>query len=90
MMTEPNTNPYLLSLHAQKVIEERRIKIEWIEYVLSNPCRRMPDPSDLELEHAVQVIKENDNRVLRIIYNKCVDPVRIVTAYFDRNLRGKL
>jgi hypothetical protein len=31
-----------------------------------------------------------DNRVLRVIYNKTVDPAAVITVYFDRRMKGKL
>ena len=89
-MQELVNKPFQLSDHAKKVIEERNINLKWIEYVLSNPLKRIPDSDDPELEHAIQKIKEYDNRVLRVIYNKKVSPKRIVTAYFDRTFRGKI
>jgi len=35
--------------------------------------------------HAVTVM-----RVLRVVYNASVDPLRVITAYFDRRQKGKL
>lgn len=85
-MTRP---AYELTAHARTVIEERDIKLDWLERVLSNPERSEPDRADPELQHATGRIAENDDRYLRVIYNATVTPRRIVTAYFDRGLRSE-
>lgn len=45
---------------------------------------------DPDLKHYLLPIRENENRVLRVIVNNVVNPNRIVTFYFDRTMRGKL
>jgi hypothetical protein len=40
------------------------------------------------LTHALAKIPECGDRVLRVVYNAYVDPLRVVTAYFDRRERG--
>lgn len=81
---------FILSAHAQTVIAERSIDPEWIERVLAKPERIANDESDPVLRHAIGRIPEYGNRVLRVVYNGSVEPVRVVTAYFDRTLRNKL
>ena len=83
-------NPiFQLSAHAAAVIAERRIDLEWIERVLSNPERTEPGRHDPGLVHAFARIAEHGNRVLRVVYNAQVDPPRIVTVYFDRALKDR-
>ena len=53
------------------------------------PERIESDAYDPSLMHALASIEERDQRVLRVVYNASVDPVRVVTAYFDRRQRGK-
>ncbi len=60
------------------------------ERVLAAPSRRLPDLIDPALEHRLAVVPEHDNRVLRVIVNTQSNPVRVVTLYFDRTMRGKL
>jgi len=36
------------------------------------------------LVHALRAIPEKGFQVLRVIYNESVDPVSIVTVYFDQ------
>jgi len=45
---------------------------------------------DTELTHALERISEHGNRVLRVVYNASVEPYTVVTAYFDRAMKGKL
>jgi hypothetical protein len=69
---------------------EREILEEWVERVLTNPERTEPNTTDPLLRHALGRIPERDDRVLRVVYNETVRPWRVVTAYFDRTMRGKL
>ena len=48
------------------------------------------DRDDPELMHHVGRIEEHGNRALRVIFNNSMDPVRIVTVYFDRKMKGRL
>ena len=71
-------------------MQERRIEVAWLERVLSSPQRIEPDPDDAELEHRLGRITEHGGRALRVIINKSVRPVRVVTLYFDRAMRNRL
>lgn len=37
---------YELTQHAGKVLEERNIRIAWLEHTLANPEKVLPDPVD--------------------------------------------
>jgi hypothetical protein len=80
---------YTLSEHARDALQKRQIRREWLEQALVAPDRREPDTLDPALEHRLVVIAEFGNRVLRVIVNIQVDPERVVTAYFDRRMRGE-
>ena len=80
----------VLTKHAETVINERDTKPDWLERILQNPAQQVADAADPELKHAIGAIAENDNRILRVVYNDDVKPLRIITAYFDRTLRNKL
>lgn len=81
---------FSLSKHATNTIREREISLEWVADTLENPARTMPHSADLQLTHALRVIPEAGHRVLRVIYNHTRQPVQVVTAYFDRTMKGKL
>jgi hypothetical protein len=74
---------YVLTEHAAKRLRRRRIRPEWIEMALSHPARTENDFDDPALAHALLTIPEKGFRMLRVIYNETVTPVRIVTVYFD-------
>jgi hypothetical protein len=80
---------YELTAHAKTVIEARGISLEWLERVLANPERTEADVADPELRHAIGRIAEHGDRRLRVVYNGVVTPWRVITAYFDRALRGR-
>ena len=81
---------YELSQHAKDALIRRGISREWLERTLAFPQRTEPDVIDTGLEHRLAVIPEHGNRVLRVIINAQVTPVRVVTAYFDRAMKGRL
>lgn len=45
------------------------------------------DRDDPSLVHVLRPIAERGFRVLRVIYNESNDPVAIVTAYFDDEVK---
>lgn len=73
---------FKLSDHAQKRIQQRRIKPEWIKAAIDNPDQLEDDLEDPLLAHALKAISEKGFKKLRVIYNETTDPVTIVTAYF--------
>ena len=79
-----------LTQHARDAITKRKIEIRWVEHVLTNPMRVEGDAHDRALEHRLATITEFGSRVLRVVVNRTVSPVKIVTLYFDRRLKGKL
>jgi hypothetical protein len=86
----PGKIDYELSAHAVTVMAEREITEAWVKRVLSGPERIEPDAADPLLRHALGRIPERDDRVLRVVYNETTCPLRVVTTYFDRAMRGKL
>ena len=80
---------YQLTQHAKDMLQERGIALEWLERVLDNPVTVHPDPTDGALEHRLGKIAEFNDRILRIVVNIKVNPARVITAYFDRTMKGK-
>lgn len=74
---------YVLTDHARKRLLKRKIQLEWVTATLENPAMTVSDSDDAELAHALRSIPERGFRVLRVIYNEAVKPLRVVTAYFD-------
>ncbi len=64
--------------------------MDWVQRAVDEPTLTMTDHGDPDLAHALAPIAERGGRVLRVVYNQGVDPVRVVTAFFDRTMRGKL
>ena len=81
---------YELTKHAQKVLDEREIPVEWMERTLSAPELVLPDPDDATVERRFRQIPEFGGRVLRVAVNTAVEPNRIVSVFFDRDMKGKL
>jgi len=62
----------------------------WIEQVLDRPELVEPDSYDPHLTHYVGRIQQYGNRALRVVLNIQATPVRIVTVFFDRKMKGRL
>lgn len=81
---------YGLTAHAKEVTEARGIRPVWLEQVVTHPQKSEPDRTDKTLTHHLGKITEYDGRVLRVVLSKRTKTPLIVTAYFDRTLKGKL
>ena len=76
--------------HAVHAMAERVIPMEWVELVVAKPALRIPDPNDPEVERFFRPIPERGGRILRVAVNTHVAPWRVVSVFFDRNMKGKL
>ncbi len=82
---------YVLTEHARESLQRRsNIQMNWIEQAITTPQRIEKDAIDPELTHYLFKVVEFENRVLRVIVNHTVEPMRIITVFFDRNMRNKL
>jgi hypothetical protein len=79
-----------LTKHAKKVLTEREIPVEWLERTLTAPELVLPDPDDAAVERRYRRIPEFGGRVLRVAVNTAVEPNRVVSIFFDRQMKGKL
>jgi hypothetical protein len=84
-----NNRPYELTVHAAAMLQERGIAREWVDRVFSEPERDIPHAEHAELRHAIGRVPEHGGRWLRVVYNSSTNPVRVVTACFDRSLRAE-
>lgn len=81
---------YELTKHARKAMEERGIRVEWLEQNLAAPECVLPDPEDATVKRYFRRIPEFGGRVLRVAVNTTVEPNRVVSVFFDRTMKGKL
>ena len=51
---------------------------------------RVPVCAASLLVHHLRTIEQCEGRVLRVLYNETVTPVRIVSVFLDRRMKGKL
>lgn len=79
-----------LTKHAQQVLDERGIPVEWMERTLTEPELVLPDPEDASIERRFRRIPEFGGRVLRVALNTTAEPNRVVSVFFDRQMKGKL
>jgi hypothetical protein len=76
--------------HAVNALREREIPREWVERTIRKPLLVTPDIDDPEVERFYLRISENGDRVLRVAVNTTATPWRVVSAFFDRTMRGRL
>ena len=81
---------YILTEHARESLNERLIRLEWVDLAFSQPQRIEADRVDSDLEHRLARIDEYGGRVLRVIVNTARKPPRIVTVFFDRGIKNRL
>lgn len=76
---------YKLTKHTIDVVENRRIKMEWIEDSVENYALTVKVNN--EEHHYFKKIEEASERCLKVVVN----PIKltIVTVYFDRNMRKR-
>jgi len=77
---------FTLTSHAQKRCIRRKIQNEWIEQALENYIRTNCDSEDSSLVHVYWPVPEKGYRVLRVIYNETIEPVTIITAFFENEV----
>ena len=82
--------PLLLSKHAQDMIEEREIPLEWIEHVLQNRIFEEPDRQTPGAVRAYAPIAAFGNRVLRVVFVETELAIRVVTLFFDRRATRRM
>ena len=78
----------MLTGHAQDVLIERALSAHWVWSTIETPDK-MWQGNEGNIHYA-KIIAERDSRVLHVVVNDNVSPKRVVTAFFDRRLRGKL
>ncbi len=81
---------YQLSKHARDALDERQIPVYWMERALNNAALVVPSTANAALESRLLPIAEFGNRVLRVVINKDATPIRVISVYFDRAMKGKL
>ena len=57
------------------------------QITLTHPARTENDEVNPTMAHALRPIPEKGFQVLRVIYNETKDPVTVVTAYFDNEVK---
>jgi len=77
-----------LTEHARTVMKERGIEPAWVELVLEGPAVLSRDPRDPALLHAIGPVTEREGRMLRVVHDRSAIPIRVITVFFDRRLRG--
>jgi len=78
---------FVYTEHALDVLEERKIKENWVQSALEDPERK-EQKEDGTVDN-LRSIEEFDNHYLRVAVNPDTQPPRIITVFFDRRLVRK-
>jgi hypothetical protein len=76
--------PIVLSKHAQDMVDEREIPLDWIERVLRHPVLEEPDQRTPGAVRAYAPIAAFGNRMLQVVYYVSGSEIRVITLFFDR------
>jgi hypothetical protein len=79
--------PLRFTTHAMTAFTERELALDWVERIVREPEWTAPDPTDPSLERRFGMIRENGNRVLRVVCRDLREEVLVVTLFFDRKAR---
>jgi len=61
-----------------------------MERVLVSPIVKQADAADPQLTHYLGPVAEHDDAVLRVVVDGKARPPRVITAFFDRRMRGRV
>ena len=78
----------VLTRHASVRLEERGIRLEWVEMAAYRPAWTEPEPTDPSAERRFVRIDGLAGRALRVVCVETVDTIRVITATFDRGARS--
>jgi hypothetical protein len=67
---------FVLTDHARKRCVQRKIEVDWIRQALNQYLRITNDADDDSLVHVFYPVPERGFRVLRVIYNETVEPMK--------------
>lgn len=76
--------PITFSAHALDMLAERGIDRTWAERTIAAPDFIEPDPTHADRTRAYRAVPERGGRVLRVVYTRDGDEVRIITLFLDR------
>jgi hypothetical protein len=79
----------ILTQHAAAMLIERTIEREWVDRTINEPDIIEPDTSRANVFCAFRAIPERQGRVLRVVYFRSDDQIRVITAFFDRAARRR-
>ena len=74
---------FTLTEHARKRCARRGIDTKWIAAALQHSTDTFPDLVDPDATHVRFEVPERGFRTLRVVINDTVDPVQVITAFFE-------
>ncbi|MCL4539092.1 MAG: DUF4258 domain-containing protein [Bacteroidetes bacterium] len=77
---------YTLSEHAQGMLNERKIREDWVKLALEDPHKK--ESREDGTVHYLRPIEQCGGRYIRVVVNPNVTPQKVVTVFFDRRIRN--
>nr|WP_282586672.1 DUF4258 domain-containing protein [Lichenifustis flavocetrariae] len=78
---------FVYSNHALDMLVERSLERAWVERTVLAPAAIELDPKHTDRTRAYRAVPERDGRVLRVVYSRYDDHIRIITLFLDRGRR---
>jgi hypothetical protein len=78
----------VLTRHAELKLQERGLRLDWVERTARNPLWVEIEPRDKSAERRFARIEEFGGRTLRVVCVETENAIRVITALFDRNARS--
>jgi hypothetical protein len=76
-----------LTAHAEEVMSDRAILLDWVVAAIENPDSQSSDPRDPRLTRSYLKIYSENERILRVVHRKDGSDILIITAHFDRGMK---
>lgn len=71
-----------MSSHAREMLKERNIAEEWVWRALQHPDKtKLGEDGN---RHLFKSIRERNGKMLHVVVNPLVQPIRVITVFFDR------
>ena len=80
---------FTYTAHAAEMLIDRRLERRWVERTVLAPEAVGPGSQHTERTRAFRALPERDGRVLRVVYVRDAEDIRIVTLFLDRGRRRR-
>jgi hypothetical protein len=74
--------------HAEVKLQERGLRLSWVERAVRNPAWTEPEPRDPTAQRRFSPVPKFGGCILRVVCVETENMIRVITATFDRGARS--